>query len=243
MRPTVVERFSLPGLAHQLRERTVARIAVGRAGVRPVTAELLRLRSDHAAACDAVREPLDPGLPARLGCVLELRTMVSDRDEYLLRPERGRLLRSEDKTRLTESVPFCGVLVAVGDGLSSAAVAAQTPILVPALIEALKGEAVGSVAGPVFVHGARVGVMNDLGEATCARAVVLLVGERPGLSTAESLSVYMGFQPRPGKTDADRNLLSNVHATGIPPEEAAHISASWIASMLRLQVSGVRFKP
>lgn len=239
----VVERFALPGLAHQLRERTVARIAVGRAGVRPVTSELLRLRTDHAAACDAVLQPLDPDLPGRIGCRMELRTRSRDRHEYLLRPETGRSLRSEDAVRLAESVPSCDVLVAVGDGLSTAAVHAQAPVLVRALMDALASEGVGSVAGPVFVHGARVGVMNSLGEASNARAVALLVGERPGLSTAESLSVYMGFEPRPGKTDADRNLLSNIHATGIPPEEAACTCASWIASMLRLGLSGVRFKP
>lgn len=239
----VVERFVLPGLAHQLRERTVARIAVGRAGVRPITAELLRLRTDHAAACDAVLQPLDSGLPRRLGCLLELRTRSRDRKEYLLNPELGRLLRDEDASSLAALVPSCDVLVAVGDGLSTAAVHAQAPVLVPALIEALGREGIASVAGPVFVHGARVGVMNSLGKVANARVVALLVGERPGLSTAESLSIYMGFEPRPGKTDADRNLLSNVHATGIPPEDAARTCASWIASMLRGKVSGVRFKP
>jgi len=239
----VVERFALPGLALQLRERTVARIAVGRAGVRPTTQSMLRMRTDHAAACDAVLEPLDAELPTRLGCVLELRTQASDRGEYLLRPALGRLLDPDDKNRLTDLVPNCDLLVAVGDGLSTAAVHAQTPELVPALLQALSREGIANVAGPVFVHGARVGVMNDLGEATKARVVALLVGERPGLSTAESLSLYMGFEPRAGKTDADRNLLSNIHATGIPPSDAARTAARWIAAMLHQRTSGVTFKP
>jgi len=239
----VLERFAQSGLAHQLKERTVARIGVGRAGCRPTTASLLSFRMDHAAACDAVREALDPDFPRQLGCSMELRTQAADRDEYLLRPALGRLLRPEDRTWISRSVRGCDVLVAVGDGLSSAAVKAQAPRLVPALIQALRDEGIAAVAGPVFVHGARVGVMNDLGEATGARAVALLVGERPGLSTAESLSIYMGFEPRDGKSDADRNLLSNIHATGIPPEEAARTAATWIAAMLRQGLSGVAFKP
>lgn len=240
---TVLERFAQSGLAHQLKERTVARIGVGRAGVRPTTASLLSFRTDHAAACDAVREALDPDFPRQLGCTLELRTRASDRDEYLLRPALGRLLDPGSKDDLTNSVSACDVLVAVGDGLSSAAVKAQAPRLVPVLLQALRDEGIAAVAGPVFVHGARVGVMNDLGEATKARAVALLVGERPGLSTAESLSIYMGFEPREGKSDADRNLLSNIHVTGIQPEEAARTAASWIAAMLRQGLSGVAFKP
>lgn len=243
MERTAVERFAHPGLAHKLREHTIARVAVGRAGPRPRTDSLLKLRADHAAARDAVREPLDPGLPRRLGCALELRTRAGDREEYLLKPHLGRLLDPDHRRLLTESVPSGSVLVAVGDGLSSPAVAAQAPVLVPCLLESLGQAGVGVVAGPVFVHGARVGVMNDLGEATCARVVVLLVGERPGLSTAESLSLYMGYEPRPGKTDADRNLLSNIHATGIRPEDAARTAVRWISGMLRERTSGVRFKP
>ena len=235
--------FRLPDAVRELRSRTGARIAVGRAGTRPTTAELLKMRIDHAAACDAVRTELSTEFVQLCGCSLDLSTQAEGREGYLLNPPLGRLLRPEDRARLTAAVPACDVLVAVGDGLSSAAAQTQAPLVLPVLLSALELEGVGKVAGPVLVRNARVGVMNDLGEATQARVVVLLVGERPGLSTAESLSIYIGYDPRPGRTDAERNVLSNIHAAGIPPAEAAAQAASWVKGMLDKGVSGVDFKP
>lgn len=229
--------------ARALASRTPARIAVGRAGTRPTTSELLRFRADHAAAHDAVRGEVDPLLPARWGCSLSLATRADDRDAYLDRPEEGRRLLPEDAARLSESVQGCDVLVAVSDGLSRAAVEAQAPLVLPVLLAALDLEGVGRVAGPVFVRNGRVGVVDSLGTAAKARLVVLLIGERPGLSTDLGLSIYFALDPAPGRTDADRNVISNIHAAGTPPAEAAATAADWAASMLRTGTGGVRFKP
>ena len=233
----------LPEEARILATRTPARVAAGRAGTRPTTAALLALRADHAVAADAVRGEVDPGLPASWGCVLSLSTLAGDRAAYLDRPEDGRRLRPEDAARLSESVKGCDVLVAVADGLSNAAVEAQAPLVLPVLRTALGLEGIGDVAGPVFVRNGRVGVVDHLGEAAGARLVVLLVGERPGLSTAESLSIYFALHPGAGRTDADRNVISNIHAAGIPPAEAAATAAAWSAAMLRTGRGGVDFKP
>jgi ethanolamine ammonia-lyase small subunit len=133
--------------------------------------------------------------------------------------------------------------VVVGDGLSSAAVEAQVPFLLPALLDCLRAEGFESIAGPVFVHLARVGVLDSLGEVVRPEVGILLVGERPGLATALSLSAYLGFRPRLGRTDADRNVLSNIHVDGVPPLEAAAVVAGWARSMLQQGRSGVGFRP
>jgi ethanolamine ammonia-lyase small subunit len=229
--------------APMLASLTPARIGVGRAGTRPTTSQLLKFRADHAAACDAVNAPIPNVFPASIGCTLELHSQASTREDYLQNPALGRILVPADKDALSRNIPRCEVLVAVGDGLSAEAVLTQSPVLLPALFQALEREGIRDVAGPVFIHNARVGILNDLGEATAARAVILLIGERPGLSTASSISLYMGYEPRPGCSDAHRNVLSNIHVEGTLPAEAAAISASWLASMLRLGYSGVHFKP
>jgi len=217
---------------------------VGHAGTRPTTAQLLRFQEDHACARDAVLASVDPRAPGRLGCVLELRTAARDRTEHLQDPGTGRRLREGEATRLLAAIsPGPQVLVAVGDGLSSAAVEAQLPVLLPALLGCLRQEGFESIAGPVFVHLARVGVLDSLGEVLRPEVGILLVGERPGLATALSLSAYLGFRPGPGRTDANRNVVSNIHEGGIQPLQAAAAVARWAASMRRQASSGVGFRP
>jgi ethanolamine ammonia-lyase small subunit len=153
-------------------------------------------------------------------------------------------LRIGEDERLIAELPRAPqVLVAIGDGLSSAAVETQVPILLPALLDCLRAEGFESIAGPVYIHLARVGVLDALGEVVHPDVGILLVGERPGLATAQSLSAYLGFQPRLGRTDADRNVLSNIHEGGVPPLEAAAVVAGWARSMLRQGKSGVGFRP
>jgi len=237
------ETWSLPDIAPALRQSTPARILVGRCGTRPRTADLLRFQVDPACARDAVRTPVDSELPDRLGCLAQIHTASHDKREYLLDPESGRRLRPGDGERLkTLLAQEASVLVAVGDGLSCQAVESQAPILLPALLDCLRADGI-AVAGPIFVHGARVGVLDALGEVLAPKVGILLVGERPGLATARSLSAYLGYEPRPGRTDADRNVLSNIHEGGVPPLEAAAILAGWIAEMLRARRSGVGFRP
>lgn len=202
------------------------------------------MRADHAAARDAVLGMVDPAGPEKWGCLLALESRAPDREAYIARPEDGRRLAAGEAERLAEWAPGgCDVLVAVADGLSCAAVEVQVPRVIPALLAALGREGVGRVEGPVFVRNGRVGIVDPLGAATGARLVILLVGERPGLSTAESLSIYFAFDPGPGRTDADRNVISNIHSSGTLPEQAALQAASWARRMLDEGVGGVRFRP
>ena len=213
-----------PGAGHPA--RTPARILVGRAGPSYRTATQLALRQDHAAARDAVWDEVD--LEKTLGADLvqryglfEVATCAAGKEQFLLRPDLGRRLDDEGRQMLLARCPGGADLqVAVGDGLSAAAVAAQVPALLPLLEEQARVRG-WSFGQPFFIRHCRVGVLNDIGELLHPEVVVLLIGERPGLATAESLSAYMAFRPRPGHTDAQRNLISNVHARGVPPAEAA----------------------
>lgn len=212
-------------------DRTPARLLVGRAGPAYRTATWLRLREDHAAARDAVQAEVDlvPAFGAeRVAAfgLFEVRTHVTTKAEYLRRPDLGRRLDEESRQQMTAECPAERDLqVVIGDGLSATAVAAQAP----GLLDRLRAAAAArgwSFGRPFLVRYCRVGVMNDVGDLLRPEVLVLLVGERPGLATAESLSAYLAFRPRAGHTDADRNLVSNVHARGVSPDEAvARIAA------------------
>jgi ethanolamine ammonia-lyase small subunit len=207
-------------------DRTPARVLVGRAGPAYRTATWLKLREDHAAARDAVRADVDllsafgPVRVPALG-LFAARTCATSKAEYLRRPDLGRRLDDESRELVRASCPAERDLqVVVGDGLSATAVAVQAP----ELLDRLHAAAVDrgwSFGRPFLVRYCRVGVMNDIGELLAPSVVVLLVGERPGLATAESLSAYLAFRPRPGHTDADRNLVSNIHASGVSLPDAA----------------------
>lgn len=202
-------------------DRTPARLLVGRAGPAYRTATWLKLREDHAAARDAVRAEVD--LPSAFGTgrgLFEVQTRAASKDEYLRRPDRGRKLSDEARDALrARCAPSAALQVLVGDGLSATAVAAQAPALLDRLHAAAleRGWAFGV---PFLVRYCRVGVLNDVGDVLSPEVAVLLIGERPGLATAESLSAYLAFRPRPGHTDADRNLISNVHAAGVSHADA-----------------------
>lgn len=227
-----------------IRERTPARILVGRAGASYRTQTLLDLRRDHAAALDAVRVELDlvrdlgQDIIDRFG-LFEVGTRARTKAEYLMRPDLGRTLLESALGELTARCPRATELqVAIGDGLSAAAVAAQVPPLLP-LLEAGARERGWSFGRPFVVRHCRVGVLNDIGEHLEPAVVVLLIGERPGLATAESLSAYMAYRPRTGHTDAQRNLISNIHVRGLATDEAARRILDLAASMLASKSSGV----
>jgi ethanolamine ammonia-lyase small subunit len=230
-----------------LRARTPARLIVGRAGTSYRTQTQLELREDHAAALDAVAAELD--LARDLGAELvarmklfEVTTQAGDKREYLARPELGRRLSPESALKIARQCPRgVDLQVAIGDGLSSAAVAAQVPALLPLLQSG--AEARGwSFGQPFAIRHCRVGVLNDIGEALDPQVVVLLIGERPGLASSESLSAYLAYRPRAGDTDAKRNLISNIHARGIDTEIAAERILSLAAQLLAAQSSGVMIK-
>lgn len=232
---------------HAVRARTPARIFVGRAGPSYRTATQLELRQDHAAALDAVHAELDLERDfgrefAESWQLVEVATRAGDKAEYLRRPDLGRRLSEPAREVIAGACPRGADLqVAVGDGLSAAAVAVQVPRLLPLLEEAARRRG-WSFGRPVVIRHCRVGVLNDLGELLDPAVVVLLIGERPGLATAESLSAYMAYRPRPGHTDARRNLISNIHARGVDPEAAARRIMALAEAMRRQQTSGVLVK-
>lgn len=205
--------------------RTPARLMTGRAGPGYRTATALKLREDHAAARDAVHAELD--LPAfgderlqRFALVL-VRTRARSKAEYLMRPDLGRRLDDADRERLTPECPAGADLqVVIGDGLSATAVACQAPQLLDRLADGCRRRG-WRFGRPFAVRHCRVGVMNDVGDWLRPEVVVLLIGERPGLATAESLSAYLAYRPRAGHTDADRNLISNIHDRGVQTDAAA----------------------
>jgi ethanolamine ammonia-lyase small subunit len=237
----------LPHALELVRARTPARILTGRAGGSYRTATLLELRGDHAAARDAVTAELD--LVAGLGRdfvqrwgLFEVITKARSKQEFLLRPDLGRSLDESASAEIRRRCPGgVDVQVAIGDGLSAAAVVAQVPALLP-LLQAEAATRGWRFGPPCFIRHCRVGVLNDLGELLDPAVVILLIGERPGLATAESLSAYMAFRPRTGHDDSRRNLISNIHARGVPPEQAARRIALMAEQMIRRETSGVALK-
>ena len=237
----------LPAVLERIRARTPARILAGRAGGSYRTKTWLELRRDHAAAKDAVCAELD--LAGDLGeafmaewGLFEVNTMARTKEEFLLRPDLGRSLDASARSTIASLCPI-GVdfQVAIADGLSAAAVRAQVPALLP-MLAAEAGRRGWRFGQSFFIRHGRVGVLNDLGEILDPAVAVLLVGERPGLATAESLSAYMAYRPRAGHDDSRRNLISNIHARGILPDQAAHRIAQLAEQMIQLATSGVAIK-
>jgi len=236
-----------PDLIEKIRARTPARVLADRTGAAYRTATQLQLRQDHAAARDAVRAEfeLEKDFDAefvRQWKLFSVSTMAASKDEYLQRPDLGR--RLDDNARrllLAHSARNADLQIVIGDGLSVTAVSSQVPALLPLLAE--KARSRGWTLGqPFVVKYCRVGLMNDLGELLQPKVVVLLIGERPGLATAESLSAYMAYQPRTGHNDSNRNLISNIHARGVSTEAAASRIIDVAEQMMRRQTSGVEVK-
>jgi ethanolamine ammonia-lyase small subunit len=237
----------LPSVIQAVRARTPARILVGRAGPAYRTATQLELRQDHAAALDAVHAELD--LVKDFGQefverwrLFEVPSQATSKTEYLMRPDLGRRLQETGRRQVIHLCPpKAQFQVVIGDGLSAAAVVAQVPRLLPLLEDQAKSR--GWTFGQLFVvRYCRVGILNEVGDALDPEVVVLLIGERPGLATALSLSAYLAYRPKAGHTDAQRNLISNIHDRGIPPEAAAVRIISLAARMQELHSSGVTVK-
>jgi ethanolamine ammonia-lyase small subunit len=207
----------------------------------------LELREAHAAAKDAVRGEMDllsasGGPLARQWKLFSVQTRASSKDEYLLRPDLGRRLDESSRLKIQEvCTRGCDLQIAIGDGLSALAVSRQVPELLPLLYAGAAAR--GWTAGvPFAIRYCRVGVLNEIGELLDPRVAVLLIGERPGLATAESLSAYMAYRPREGHSDSDRNLISNIHARGVSPGEAAHRILDLASQMMRAGASGYTIK-
>ncbi|AJY75198.1 ethanolamine ammonia-lyase subunit EutC [Paenibacillus beijingensis] len=222
-----------------LMKQTPARLNVGRTGTRPLTHEMLKLRLDHAEAVDAVYGTVPAAFLEKFG-LFAVETQYRDKDHYLKRPDSGRVLTPEaEEAIVLGCVMKPQVQIVVSDGLSAKAVEDNLDDILPALTDSL--EANGLAAGtPFFVTGGRVGCMDDIGRLLQPETLVLLIGERPGLVTASSMSAYMCFRPQPGRKDSDRMVISNIHRGGTPPVEAGAHIGTLLRKMIEQQVSGVK---
>jgi ethanolamine ammonia-lyase small subunit len=229
-----------------LRAFTPARIALGRTGSSQPTSAQLAFGLAHAQARDAVHAPLDAiGLDAALRdagfATLPAHSRAPDRPTYLRRPDLGRRLDavSLERLRAQAPVPSPDLVFVVADGLSSIAVMRHA---VPLLAE-VRSRLIGWAIGPVVVaEQARVALGDEAGEALGAGAVAVLVGERPGLSSPDSLGIYLTWAPRVGRSDAERNCISNVRPEGLPYARAAATLAGLLDGARRLGATGVRLK-
>lgn len=231
------------------KDLTAARLGIGRAGGSLTTREILDFDLAHARARDAVHQPWDldrfekdlrgsedaafPDLP-----VLRLRSAAPDRATYLKRPDLGRRLSREAIATVGELPKGPDLAIIVSDGLSAYAAAHQAPLVLRRLVpEVLRR---GWTTAPILaVPLGRVGLSDHVGEILQPRASLILLGERPGLATPESLGAYFTYAPRLGRTDADRNCLSNIHADGMKPAEAAEAIVALIEAAFRHALGGV----
>lgn len=219
----------------RLRELTAARIALGRCGHSLPTRELLAFQLAHARARDAVHRALDVASLA-IHPAIALKSSAPDRATYLRRPDLGRRLDPESAPRLTGG-DWDAVLV-VADGLSATAVHRHAAALIDALIPCLNGD--WRLAPVCIVEQGRVAVGDEIGERMTARLVVVLIGERPGLSSPDSLGAYLTWAPRAGRTDAERNCVSNIRDGGLEPALAARRIAALMAAARRREMTGVK---
>lgn len=232
----------------RLRAHTAARIGLGRAGASLPTAAHLAFQQAHAAARDAVHTPLDvaalrAGLQALGEAPLHVHSRAPDRATYLQRPDLGRRLSEPSAATLAavQAAPTDLAFV-LADGLSALALQRQALPLFTALRERLQAEGGWSWAPPVVATQARVALGDEVGALLNARCVVVLIGERPGLSAPDSLGVYFSWAPRPGLVDAQRNCLSNVRPEGLPPAAAAAKLHTLLREARTRQLSGVALK-
>ncbi|WP_035607251.1 ethanolamine ammonia-lyase subunit EutC [Haloferula sp. BvORR071] len=233
-------------LQASLRQWTDARVALGRAGGSVIHRSLLDFRLSHARARDAVHLPFDAAAMAveleALGQpVLLASSQATDRATYLQRPDLGRQLSEESRATLggVRSDQGYDLAIILSDGLSAEAAHRQGPPLLRALLPLLAG---WRLAPLIIAPFARVALQDEIGEALGARAALILLGERPGLGSADSLGAYLVHSPRAGNTDAERNCVSNIRPAGLPAEAAAPRIAWLLGEARRLGFSGVDLK-
>ena len=223
---------------------TPARIGLGRAGSGLPTREVLRFGLDHAQARDAVHAPLDE--PALTGALKDLgfapvtvASQAPDRATYLRRPDLGRRLAAEDRAALQAAPADLAIVIA--DGLSARAVHENAAPVLSAL--KVHVETAGWTLAPIVIaRQARVALGDEIGHALGVRAVAVLIGERPGLSSPDSLGIYLTFGPRPGRSDAERNCISNVRPAGLTHDRAAFKLHWLLAQAFTLGLTGVTLK-
>ena len=230
--PADGERF------RKMKLHTSARLGSGRAGARYKTLTMLRFRADHAAAQDAVFSQVPEDFADKNG-LIPVQTRCKDKDEYLTRPDLGRCFDEENGQIIRRAVPQSPrVQIVVGDGLSSAACIANAMDCLAAIRDGLKLKGI-DMAQPLFVRYCRVGAGDAVGDLTGCELVCVLVGERPGLVTDQSMSAYLTYRSHTGVSESARTVISNIHDGGTPAVEAGAAVAELIETILKRKVSGV----
>ena len=222
---------------------TSARIGVGRAGPRYNTASLLLFQGDHAVTQDALYRDINQKLLDEFN-LFSVQTKITDgKEEFLLRPDLGRQLNDDAKRIIAEKcIKNPNIQLVVGDGLSAAAIEANLRQIFPVIKQGIQNAGL-TFGTPFHVKYCRVGVMNDIGEAIKPDVVILLIGERPGLGRAESMSAYLGYKPKYGNNDADRDVVCNIFENGgTNPLEAGAFIVQVAQKMRQHQASGVKLK-
>ena len=222
----------------KMKMKTPARLGSGRAGPRYKTLTMLRFRADHAAAQDAVWSELEADF-AKEHDMLPTKTKCNDKEEYLTRPDLGRCFDEHNAKAIKGVIDTPPrVQIVVGDGLSSAAIAANAIDCLAAMKDGLKARGI-QTGKDIFVKYCRVGAGDAVGDITGCELVCVLVGERPGLVTDKSMSAYITYKPHTGVSESSRTVVSNIHAQGTPAVEAGAYIAELIDTILKKKVSGV----
>jgi ethanolamine ammonia-lyase small subunit len=227
-----------------LRRLTAARIAIGRAGSALPVQAYLEFQAAHAQARDAVHARLDvDALVGRLAAggrpAIAVHSAAPNRHDYLRRPDIGRALSDDSKARLSEPSVAPDVVIVIGDGLSSVAVERNALPVLAALWPRLQ-RAKLVVAPVVVAEQARVALADEIGGLLQAKVSVIMIGERPGLSAADSLGMYLTYEPRVGRVDSERNCISNIRDGGLSAADAAKQAFELIEAMRAHRASGVR---
>lgn len=232
-----------PAALKELIASTSARIGVGRTGPRYNTFSQLLFQGDHAVTQDALYRDVDQRLLDEFN-LFSVQTRVSEgKEEYLLRPDLGRQLSEDAKRVIREKcIKNPNIQLVVGDGLSAAAIESNLRQIYPVIAQGCKTAGL-SFGTPFFVQYCRVGVMNDISDLLTPDVLILLIGERPGLGRAESMSAYMAFRPKRGDNDADRDVVCNIfEGGGTNPLEAGAFIVQFAQKMRQYQASGVKLK-
>jgi ethanolamine ammonia-lyase small subunit len=224
-----------------IKKETSARICVGKAGARLRTETYLRFRADHAVANDAVWTEARENEVDALGFV-KIQTLCKDKDEYITRPDLGRRFSEETMDYIKETCETgVDVQIIAGDGLSAPAIGNNLSDIYPMIVEGLqeKGYKVGT---PIYVKYARVATMDRISEALNAKVTMILIGERPGLATGDSMSAYIAYESSTKKPESQRSVISNIHQNGMPPVEAGAQIVSIVERMMEEKTSGINLK-
>lgn len=220
------------------KQHTPARIGVGRAGTRPKTKTWLKFRLDHAAAVDAVYGEVTEELLQKLN-VFQVTTKVTDKEEYITRPDLGRRLSEEGKALIQSKCKLNPkVQIIISNGLSASAIEENVQDVYLALQQSLSNLNI-EIGTTFYIDKGRVALMDEIGEILQPEVIVYLIGERPGLVSAESMSAYLCYKPRIGTVEAERMVISNIHKGGIPPLEAGAYLGTVVQKILQYQASGV----